>query len=94
MTNLRHLLPRVELGPVTLGSYLRDARCAAHLGLREVSARIGMSAVVWGEIERGKRTLWPWDLERVFRAVPGVELDVLAHLANVDNQVRRPTRAP
>lgn len=55
-----------------VGKYLRDQRLLASLGLREAAARIGVSHVFLGEVERGRKLLPRERWRDVARAIPGV----------------------
>jgi transcriptional regulator with XRE-family HTH domain len=55
-----------------IGQYLRDQRVLASLGLRETAARIGVSHVFLGEVERGRKLMPRERWARVAQAIPGV----------------------
>lgn len=65
--------------PTSFGRYLRRRRLGADLTLREVAAKLGITRVYLGEVERGVRATLPekyWP--KLVKVVPDVTMEELA----------------
>ena len=67
-----------SIRPSHFGSYLRRARVASGLSLREVAAALNISHVYLGEVERGVRgPLRPEHWDALLKAIPELTRDGL-----------------